>query len=565
MSRTLSRFIRAANTNKGVAMYTENQKKFVFIVNEKFNPGAMLNAYGHVALGLAGMLDQNHTLNEVEFLDYHQDGNIGPALLSTYPVIVLKAKNGSQLRRLRDDAQKAGLYVNYFTHTMNGESARGQLEATRSTPVEQQEFAVVALFGPQDILAPLTKRFSLLGGATSSHADAQPPVKSAAADAALQTKAVHAGDPRPRIGGSAAIPIFQSTVFEYKKLKSYHDIEYPRFNSLPNQLAVAAKIASLESGEDAVVTASGMAAITTTLLTILGKGSHCLFQEGVYGGTHNFLTDDMGDFGMTYDLIDANKFASWEAKLLPNTRAIYVEAITNPLLHVADHRAVVKFARTHGLVSIIDNTFATPVNFRPLELGYDLSLHSATKYLNGHSDLVAGVAVGRQEMIGRIRHRLNHLGGCLDPHACFLLDRGLKTLVLRVRQQNESAATIASFLTGQPQVARVNYPGLETHPHYNIARDLFSNFGGMLSFELTGGAIAADEFVNSVKLPIHAASLGGVESLVTRPATTSHSGLSSEERTRLGITDGLIRYSVGIEDTDELIDDLSEVLSKLSV
>lgn len=546
-------------------MYAENQKKFVFIVNEKFNPGVMFNAYGHVALGLAGMLDRSNSLSEVEFLEYHQDGDPLPALLSTYPVIVLKAKNSSQLRRLRDDAQRANLPVNYFTHTMNGDSARGQLEATRSTPLEQQEFAVVALFGSQDVLTPLTKRFSLLGGFSAAPADRQAAAKSPPADFSLATKAVHAGDPRPRIGGSASIPIFQSTVFEYKKLNSYHDIEYPRFNSLPNQLAVAAKIAALENGEDAVVTASGMAAITTTLLTILGNGSHCLVQEGVYGGTHNFLTDDVGDFGITYDLIDANNPSSWGAKLLPNTRAIYVEAITNPLVHVADHRAVVNFAQTHGLISIIDNTFATPVNFRPLELGYDLSLHSATKYLNGHSDLVAGAAVGSREMISRIRHRLNHLGGCLDPHACFLLDRGLKTLVLRLHQQNESAYALARFLIKQPQVAAVNYPGLETHPHHDIARDLFGHFGGMLSFELKGGAIAAEEFVNGVKLPIHAASLGGVESLVTRPATTSHSGLSTEERARLGITDGLIRYSVGIEATDELIDDLSEALGKLSV
>lgn len=550
-------------------MYADNQKKFVFVVNEKLDPGAMFNAYGHVALGLVGMLDRDGKLGEVEFLDYRQGDAPGPALLSTFPVIVLRAKNGSQLRRLRDGALKAGLPVNYFTHTMNGDSAEGQLEATRTVPVEQQEFAAVGVFGRHDVLAPLTKRFSLFGRGGDAAAEAAPveraaPAASAPAGGSIQTKAVHAGAPEPRVGGSVAIPIFQSTVFEYKKLSSYHDIEYPRFNSLLNQTALAKKIAALENGEDAVVTASGMAAITTAMLTVLGQGTHCLVQECVYGGTHNFLTDDVGEFGIGFDFIDANDPASWERRLRPQTRVIYVEAITNPLMQVADHKAVVEFARGHGLISIIDNTFATPVNFLPLELGYDLSIHSATKYLNGHSDLVAGVVVGSRELVTRVRHRLNHLGGCPDPHACFLLDRGLKTIALRVRQQNESALALARFLQEQPQVAKVNYPGLETHPHHHIARALFNDFGGMLSFELVGGGAAAEVFVNNVGLPIHAASLGGVESLVTRPAATSHSGISPEARASLGISDGLIRFSVGIEATEELIADLSETLSRLN-
>jgi cystathionine beta-lyase/cystathionine gamma-synthase len=382
-------------------------------------------------------------------------------------------------------------------------------------------------------------------------------------NSAIETKVVHAGVPRPRIAGSVAIPIFQSTVFEYKPLGSYHDIEYPRFNSLPNQLALGEKIASLENAEDAVPTASGMAAITTALLTVLGKGSHLLIQECVYGGTHNFLTDDIGDFGIAFDFIDAHQPETWKGKLLPNTRAIYVEAITNPLVQVADHEAVVKFAKEHQLISLIDNTFATPVNFRPISVGYDVVLHSATKYLNGHSDLVAGAIVGPTDLITKIRHRLNHLGGCLDPHACFLLDRGLKTLVLRVRQQNANAQALATFLETHPKIKKVNYPGLKSHPDHHHARRLFEGFGGMLSFELSGGAPASEYFVNNVTLPIHAASLGGVETLVTRPALTSHSGISAKERENLGIGDGLIRCSVGIEAVDELIDDFSRTLKAL--
>jgi cystathionine beta-lyase/cystathionine gamma-synthase len=234
--------------------------------------------------------------------------------------------------------------------------------------------------------------------------------------------------------------------------------------------------------------------------------------------------------------------------------------MTNPLLEVADLRAVVEFAREHNLVSIIDNTFASPINFRPIEAGFDLSLHSATKYLNGHSDIVAGAVAGRADQIERITHRLNHLGGSMDPHAAFLLNRGLKTLALRVRHQNQSALRIAEFLESHPAVARVNYAGLETHARHERARRLFEGFGGVLSFELRGSTDRADEFMHRTRIPIIAPSLGGVETLMTRPATTSHSGLSREDRLRLGITDNLIRLSVGIEATDEILEDFEHAL-----
>jgi cystathionine beta-lyase/cystathionine gamma-synthase len=221
---------------------------------------------------------------------------------------------------------------------------------------------------------------------------------------------------------------------------------------------------------------------------------------------------------------------------------------------------VVEFARAHGLTSLIDNTFATPINYRPLAAGFDLALHSATKYLNGHADIVAGAVAGAAATIERIRHRANHLGGCLDPHAAFLLKRGLKTLALRVRYQNDSALKIAQFLASHPAVARVNYAGLESHPRHARARRLFAGFGGVLSFELKGPAGRADEFASRVTLPIVAPSLGGVQTLLTRPATTSHAGLSREERLDLGIGDGLLRLSVGIEATEDLLEDIRQAL-----
>lgn len=383
---------------------------------------------------------------------------------------------------------------------------------------------------------------------------------SGAPDDHLSTLLVHAGEPRPRIGGAVNVPIFQNTVFELPAQPEVSDIIYPRLSNLPNHRALSAKLAALEGGAAATVFGSGMAAISTTLLTVLRAGDHLLVQEGVYGGTHAFLTDDLVELGIGHTFVDGEDPTAWQAALRPTTRAFYTEAISNPMMHVADHRAVVDFARAHGLVSIIDSTFATPVNFRPLSLGYDLSLHSATKYLSGHSDIAAGVAVGSADLIERVQHRHDHLGGCLDPHACFLLHRGVKTLALRVRRQNHTTLTIARYLAGRPGVSRVHYPGLESHSAHARARELFSGFGGMLSFELEGGARAADRLFSRFKLILHAGSLGGLETLVTRPVQVSHVGMGPEEQARLGISDGLVRMSVGIEDPEDLIADLEQAL-----
>jgi cystathionine beta-lyase/cystathionine gamma-synthase len=377
----------------------------------------------------------------------------------------------------------------------------------------------------------------------------------------LETQLVHAGEPTPRFAGAVEMPIFQSATYEYAGEGSYHDVRYLRTNNTPSQLALHAKLAALEGAEAALVTASGMAAISTTLLSVLAPGDHLLAQRCLYGGTHDLVTHELARLGIEHDFIDADRRDSWRELLRPNTRAIYVEALTNPLLQVADLEGVVQFARAHRLLSLIDNTFATPVNFRPLSAGFDLVLHSATKYLNGHADIVAGAVAGSAALIERIRQRANHLGGSLDPHAAFLLKRGLKTLALRVRYQNDSAQQLAQFLSEQRAVARVYYAGLASHPRHERARRLFAGFGGVLSFELHGPPERAEEFARRVRIAIVAPSLGGVHTLLTRPATTSHAGLTRAERLELGIGDGLLRLSVGIESTEDLIEDLRQALA----
>lgn len=378
----------------------------------------------------------------------------------------------------------------------------------------------------------------------------------------LDTRAVHAGDPRPRIRGALTVPIFQSSVFEHRSSEpgGYHDVIYPRLSNLPNHQALAGKLAALEGTETALVASSGMAAISATLLEVLGKGGHALAQAQLYGGTHSFLTESFERYGLGYTFVDFCEAAGWDAAVRPTTRAVYTEAITNPLMRVADHEAVVAFARRHELVSIVDATFTSPVNFRPAELGYDIVLHSATKYLNGHSDLAAGAVAGPVRWVERIHHHLNHLGGSLDPHAAFLLARGMKTLGLRVRRQNENALALARMLHDHPAVERVNHPGLEDHPEHARARRLFDGFGGMLSFIIGGGLDAARRLLDRVELPTVGPSLGGVETLIITPATTSHAGLAPDERRRLGIDDALLRVSVGIEDEADLLADFRRAL-----
>lgn len=380
--------------------------------------------------------------------------------------------------------------------------------------------------------------------------------------AALDTRALHEGALQPRPLGAVSTPVFATANFEYHG-EDYHDVGYLRLSNSPNHAVLHRRIASLEGAEDALVTGSGMAAISSALLTFLSSGDHLLVQDVVYGGTANLLAHDLPRLGITHTRIDPQDPDSWAAALTPRTRMIYVETLTNPLVQMADLEAVPRFAAAHGLISLIDNTFASPVLFRPAERGFDLVMESATKYMNGHNDLVAGCVSGTAANIRRIKLLLDHLGGSLDPHACVLLERGLKTIGLRVRRQSATALALARFLESRSEVGTVHYPGLSSHPqHERAARLLGGGFGGMICFELNGGAGPAERFCSELRLPVVAASLGGVESLIVRPAAAIHSGLSAEERAEQGIAEGLMRFSTGVEAAEDLIADFARALDR---
>ncbi len=376
----------------------------------------------------------------------------------------------------------------------------------------------------------------------------------------LDTRFIHAGAMPEGIEGAVVMPVFQSAMYRDTVPGADAEPRYIRYSNTPNHRYLQGKLAELLGAEQALVTGSGMAAVSSALLSVLRAGDRLLVQRGVYGGTHSFVTKQLPRHGVEVVLVDPTDPGSWSAELTAGTRAIYVESISNPTMRVAALEEVVAFAREHNLVSIIDNTFATPVNFLPLAHGFDLELHSATKYLNGHSDLVAGVLAGRAELMGPALSTLRGLGGSLDPHGCFLLDRGIKTLGLRMERHNTSALALARALEKHPKVRRVHYPGLESHPDHRRASHLFGGCGGMLAFEVEGGVAAANAFLEAVRLPAVAPSLGGVESLVTRPATTSHRTLEPAERAAMGVTDELIRVSVGIEGTDDLVADFLQAL-----
>ena len=380
----------------------------------------------------------------------------------------------------------------------------------------------------------------------------------------MDTVAVHGGEPRPGPDGSAVFPIYQGTVYEVEPGTGYHDLKYIRLNSTPSQRYLHDKLAALEDAEAAVATSSGMAAVTTILLSLMRAGDHLLAGDCLYGGTHDFLTGRAADLGWSFSFVDAGRPETWEAARTDRTKVFLVETITNPLMRVGLLDQVADFGRREGIVTVIDNTFASPVNFRPLQAGFDLVFHSATKYLGGHSDLVAGAVMGGADLTERVRKTINLFGGSLDPHAGFLLARGIKTLALRVQAQNANALALARFLQDRPAVVAVNYPGLTSHPDHAHAEKLLSGFGGMLSLRLHGGEQAAQALLDAVTLPYVAPSLGGVETLITRPVATSHAGMSLEDRERLGITADLIRISAGIEGAQDLIGDFAQALDKAS-
>lgn len=368
-----------------------------------------------------------------------------------------------------------------------------------------------------------------------------------------------AGSDASRVDGSAVMPIFQSATFlTTGEEVGYDAVRYTRCNNNPSQVVLGEKLAELEGTEAALPLSSGMAAICSTLLTLLKAGDHMLIQGAAYGGTYDLVHKELKELGITASMVDISQPChTWGHHVQHNTKVVYVEAISNPLMQVPDLPGVVAFAKQHGLTSVIDATFVTPVLLRPAaQLGFDLVIHSATKYLNGHSDIIAGVVAGSKQQISKICSKANHYGGSLDPHAAFLLLRGLKTLALRVERQSANAAALAAALERHPLVKCVHYPGLASHPRHDLVQELFSGkgAGGMVAFEVKDGA-AADAVLKHVQLPLVAPSLGGVETLVTRPVLTTHVGLSAAEREAIGIFDGLIRVSVGIEGVDDLLQD----------
>ena len=379
----------------------------------------------------------------------------------------------------------------------------------------------------------------------------------------FNTKVIHAGEPDPRIEGAVNVPIFQSSTFEFEGQTDYNDLKYIRLNNTPNHIALHKKLAILEGAEKALVTSSGMSAITTTLLTFLKNGDHIIANNTLYGGTADYIKNDLPEYGIDVDFIDSGTPLNWKDKIKSNTKVIYVETITNPLMQIGALDKVVQFAKENNLISMIDNTMASPALFCPIQHGFDISLHSATKYLNGHTDIVAGAIIGNEPHISMINSKLNHLGGSLDPHACFLLHRGIKTLSIRMERQCKSALLIAKFLEQHKKVNQVNYPGLVSSKSHARGKQLLCGFGGMLSFIIEGGIKTADTFISKLDIPISTASLGGVESLITRPVQTSHSLLSDQELELAGIDKSLIRMSVGIESANDLIDDISQALDSI--
>jgi cystathionine gamma-synthase/cystathionine gamma-lyase/cystathionine beta-lyase len=378
-------------------------------------------------------------------------------------------------------------------------------------------------------------------------------------DLAPATLAVHAG--RIDVLGAVVDPVFHSAIYEDPPGGDCHDLRYIRLNNTPNAQSVATAVAALEGAEAGLVLGSGMAAIATALMSVLRSGDHLLASRGLYGGTHGLLTVDFARLGIDVTFVDPCAVSNWDSALRPNTVAVLVESISNPLVRVGDHPAIVAFARAHGLVTLIDNTLASPLNYRPLLHGYDLCIHSATKYLNGHSDLVAGVVLGSAERIGAVKRVGEHMGGSLDPSACARLRRGLMTIELRVTRQNVTALRLARHLEGKPGVLAVYHPGLASHADHARSVKLLNGAGGLFSVEIEGGGERALAFLNGLQLFRRAPSFGGVESLATRPVDTSHRGVPDDVRRASGIGPGLVRLAVGVEDSADLARDLDGALS----
>ncbi|AUC84465.1 cystathionine beta-lyase [Polaribacter sp. ALD11] len=374
----------------------------------------------------------------------------------------------------------------------------------------------------------------------------------------INTICTHIGEVKDEQFKGAISPIYMSTSYAFDGV----DVKrYPRYLNTPNQEALVKKIAALEKTENALIFGSGMAAVSTTLFAFLQKGDHIVLQQTLYGGTYNLVVEEFDKFGIEYSFTNDLSIDSFQKEIKKNTKVIYIETPSNPLLTITDMKAVSKLAKSKGIVTMIDNTFASPINQTPTDFGIDIMLHSATKYMGGHSDILAGAVAASNEHVEKIWNTAKNLGGSLSDITVWMLERSLKTLNLRVKRQSKNALKMAKYLAVNQEVSYVYYPGLKGHPDYKLAKKQMKNFGGMLSFELKEG-IDAMEFQNNLKLIKPSMSLAGVESTMLSPTQTSHALLSAEERVNQGIKDGLIRFSVGIEETKDLIADIEQALKK---
>lgn len=375
----------------------------------------------------------------------------------------------------------------------------------------------------------------------------------------LNTICTHIGEVKDEQFKGAISPIYMSTSYEFDNV----DVKrYPRYFNTPNQEMLCKKIAALEKTENALIFGSGMAAVSTTLLAFLHKGDHIVLQQTLYGGTYNFVVEEFDKFGIEYSFTKDLSIASFQKEIKENTKVLYIETPSNPLLTITDMKAVSKLATKKGIVTMIDNTFASPINQTPVDFGIDIMLHSATKYMGGHSDVLAGAVAASNEHIDIIWNVAKNLGGSLSDFMVWILERSLKTMNLRVKRQSKNALKMAKYLAQNTNVSRVYYPGLKGHPNYKLAKKQMKNFGGMLSFELND-SINAMDFMNALELIKPSMSLAGIESTMLSPTQTSHALLTPEERENQGIKDGLIRFSVGIEETKDLIADIEQALSSL--
>ena len=374
----------------------------------------------------------------------------------------------------------------------------------------------------------------------------------------INTICTHVGELKDKEYKGAVSPLYMATSYAFEDVETKR---YPRYFNTPNQVGLAKKMAALEHGEDALIFGSGMAAVSTSLMAFLKAGDHVVFQDSLYGGTSNLATEEFEKFGIEFSFAKDAKAESLRSEIRSNTKVIYIETPSNPLLKITDLEAVAKLAKGHGLVSMIDNTFASPVNQNPIDFGIDVVIHSATKYMGGHSDILAGTVISSEEKIERIFHMAKNFGGSLSDYTVWLLERSIKTMGIRVKAQNENAMKLAEFLNAHQDVGNVYYPGLEQHQDHQLAKKQMKGFGGMLSFELKETRNAS-EFMKALKLIKPSMSLAGVESTILLPSKTSHGLLSEEGRAKQGIKDNLLRFSVGIEEAEDLIEDLKQAIEK---